>query len=576
MNDRTRAVASPGVLLDDLARLAGLVEPDQEDDVADLVARLCDNRFRILVVGEAKRGKSSLINALLGRQVLPVGVVPVTSVTTTVSHGTFERLIVDYRDGRRAEAGLAELAGLVDERANPGNRLGVDQVSVYVDAQIVRDGIELVDTPGTGSVYDHGREAERALRTMDAAILVLTADPPLSASERDLLAEVAATAVHTFVVVNKADQLEPADVATVVEFVADQTTALLGGAPEVLVCSAREALRARAAGTVELSAGISELEAALAQYLASEREAGLLESVRRKAARLISATLDGLNIRLSLAAFRADEAHRRSEDFLARLERVRRRRAEAADLVAVGTTRMLADLNAAAAETEVWLDARAVSAVRSWVDGPGAGLRPAAIRVDGRTYAVEWVRTTVDRWRLGRSQALTEGLRRLDDRLLADLSADLADIAVAAREVLGVELGAESDRSALVDNPDFSYQFGDQIGWSELLTDSLRRRLGGRRHALEELLAETERLARQQVGRVRSDLQARLQESGRSLVGAVAERFASATDLLEHALADAVQDRETSAADASDVATVLRPRIVELHHLRARLRRARH
>ena len=69
-------------------------------------------------------------------------------------------------------------------------------------------GVELVDTPGTGSVYAHNTaEAEAALETMDAAVLVLTADPPVSASERELMARVAKLSVTMFVVLNKADYL---------------------------------------------------------------------------------------------------------------------------------------------------------------------------------------------------------------------------------------------------------------------------------------------------------------------------------------------------------------------------------
>jgi GTPase Era involved in 16S rRNA processing len=69
--------------------------------------------------------------------------------------------------------------------------------------------VVLVDTPGTGSVYAHNTvEAGMALETMDAAVFVLTADPPVSASERDLMSRVAGLSVSMFVVLNKADYLD--------------------------------------------------------------------------------------------------------------------------------------------------------------------------------------------------------------------------------------------------------------------------------------------------------------------------------------------------------------------------------
>lgn len=62
--------------------------------------RLRAARLRVLVVGEAKRGKSTLVNALLGREVLPTGVTPLTALPTTVTHGTGEAMEVAFTDGR--------------------------------------------------------------------------------------------------------------------------------------------------------------------------------------------------------------------------------------------------------------------------------------------------------------------------------------------------------------------------------------------------------------------------------------------------------------------------------------------
>ena len=65
--------------------------------------------------GEAKRGESTLINALLGRDLLPVGVVPVTSVATIVAYGQPERLQVRFRDVRQERHPIDDLTVFVDE-----------------------------------------------------------------------------------------------------------------------------------------------------------------------------------------------------------------------------------------------------------------------------------------------------------------------------------------------------------------------------------------------------------------------------------------------------------------------------
>lgn len=65
------------------------------------IERLRQGRFNLVVLGEFKRGKSSLINALIGRPLLPTGVLPLTSVVTILRGGPEERLLVRFEDGRR-------------------------------------------------------------------------------------------------------------------------------------------------------------------------------------------------------------------------------------------------------------------------------------------------------------------------------------------------------------------------------------------------------------------------------------------------------------------------------------------
>ena len=202
--------------LDELAALG--TERDREQ-LAALLDRLDAARLRVLVVGEAKRGKSTLINALLGRAVLPAGVTPLTAVTTTVRYGDDERAEARFLDGHDEKHSLAALGDLVTERGNPGNRRRIAGVTVYAAAPVLEGGVELVDTPGTGSVFEWDTHtAHEALRSMDAAVLVLTADPPVSASERDLLGRVAGLSVTTFAVLNKADHLDEPELAEALEF----------------------------------------------------------------------------------------------------------------------------------------------------------------------------------------------------------------------------------------------------------------------------------------------------------------------------------------------------------------------
>src|ERR1700733_13346945 len=208
-----------GALPAALDELAVLGTDQDREQIAALRARLDAARLRVLVAGEAKRGKSTLISALLGRAVLPAGVTPLTAVATTVRYGDDPHAHVRFSDGYEEKQPLSALPHLVTERGNPGNQRHIAAVTVYVDAPLLADGVELVDTPGTGSVFAWDTAAvHEALEAMDAAVFVLAADPPVSAAERDLYAKITGLSAATFTVLNKADQLDEAELSEAAEF----------------------------------------------------------------------------------------------------------------------------------------------------------------------------------------------------------------------------------------------------------------------------------------------------------------------------------------------------------------------
>src|SRR5438309_7530961 len=95
-----------------------------------LVDKLETEQFNLVVLGQFKRGKSTLINALLGADLLPTAVVPLTSIVTIIQHGPQPRALVRFLDGRTLEGDVADLALYITERDNPANTRGVAQVEV--------------------------------------------------------------------------------------------------------------------------------------------------------------------------------------------------------------------------------------------------------------------------------------------------------------------------------------------------------------------------------------------------------------------------------------------------------------
>ncbi len=585
-------------LLAALNGLSGLASGGDRATLAALRGRLAEQRLRVLVAGEAKRGKSTLVNALLGRALLPMGVTPLTALATTVRYGPDEEVGAVFRDGQAESFPLSALDDLVTERGNPGNRRGLASVTVVADAPVLAQGVELVDTPGTGSVYAHNTtEAEAALPTMDAAVFVLTADPPLSASERALMARVAELSVTLFVVLNKADylagygtgqdHLAPLDGAEVgpaqpgragpngsselaeaLEFTARVSGEAVGRPVRIYPLSARAALSGAA------DPGFAAFERDFAGYLDQGRASDLRVSVTAQARRIAGALTDEATLARHAAQMRTGTAAERVQAFAARLAAVGERRQDAADLATAESARMLAELNEAAQHAVRDCAGRVGSQLEALLVGDLRSATAAEIERAGRARLAELAVAEAEAWRQQQAEILEQGLARLDARLTRDLEAELDAVREAAAELLGLRLAVPGPGERLAPDLRFFYLTADQAGQTELLAGAVRRWLpgeAGRRRARAYLHREAARLVPQQIGRARADLQYRLAEATRRLIRAVADRYADSTGRLESALRTAAQARDATDDEAARLDTELAARQHSLGEVLARL-----
>jgi GTP-binding protein EngB required for normal cell division len=207
------AGADPADALSSLLRLAeNAGATGVATEARALSQRLREGLFYVACLGQFKRGKSTLLNALVGEDVLPVGVVPVTSVVTVLRFGSTRHAVLRLRDGRSQELPVAELRAFVSEEGNPENEKAIEVVEVFVPSPLLASGMCLVDTPGVGSVLANATETTRAfVPHIDAALLVLGADPPISGDELALVKEVARHVQSLAFVVNKVDRLNEAE-----------------------------------------------------------------------------------------------------------------------------------------------------------------------------------------------------------------------------------------------------------------------------------------------------------------------------------------------------------------------------
>jgi GTP-binding protein EngB required for normal cell division len=192
--------------------------PEIAAEAEMLGERLAGARFYVACVGQFKRGKSTLLNALIGQSLLPSGIVPVTTAITVLRHGAHVGARVRIgSEWQTIEVGA--IASYVSEEHNPANVKRVSIVEVFVPSTLLASGMCLVDTPGIGSVIAENTEATRAfVPQIDAALIVLGADPPISGDELTLVEALAQQVGHLIVVLSKADRLSAAERAEAIAF----------------------------------------------------------------------------------------------------------------------------------------------------------------------------------------------------------------------------------------------------------------------------------------------------------------------------------------------------------------------
>jgi GTP-binding protein EngB required for normal cell division len=276
--------------LEALQQLERLTQEGGTHEIAasarELMERAAEGRFYVACVGQFKRGKSTLINALLGHAVLPTGVVPVTAVPTVIRSGE-PSARVQLRESGWQPIRLADLADYITEERNPGNTKGVVAAEVFLRAPLLGTGLCLVDTPGLGSVFEASTAAARAfVPHIDAAVVVLGADPPISADELALVSEAAEHMSDLLFVINKMDRVPHAERQEAIAFTQRVLRERLGRSADHLF-----EVSALAALSGEGDAGAwSSLVAAL-DHLAATRRAALVGSAVRRGIERLAARL---------------------------------------------------------------------------------------------------------------------------------------------------------------------------------------------------------------------------------------------------------------------------------------------
>ena len=282
-----------------LGRVSGLANELKLANLQPQIAA-CHNQFHahngidVAVFGRFKAGKSSFLNHLTGRAVLPIGVVPLTAVITRLRHGETDRAEVRFLNGTAKQIPFKEIGLYVGENENPDNQKQVAAVEVELPELKPFAPLQFVDTPGLGSAFAHNTEvALNWLPNVGAAIVAVSSDAPLSERDLVLLDELQRHTPKIVLLLTKADLLTEAQRAEVLLLRHATDQAQMGNAscrsssipirPEI-----HEALK-------------TELEQNLLSPLIHNRGEAAGQIARHKFLSLIGQTLNYLQIALAAA-----------------------------------------------------------------------------------------------------------------------------------------------------------------------------------------------------------------------------------------------------------------------------------
>jgi cellulose synthase operon protein C len=272
--------------------------------VADLesvaaVAEVATERarpLRLAIVGEFNAGKSTFINALIGADVAPTGVLPTTATLHHLRWAPDPIARISFAAGQEPPERIVPLADL-RATLRPLDTKTVERVELLMPLPFLMR-VEILDTPGFNAPdARHTQVALAAFEEADAAIWLLDATQAMKRSERDVLDEAKRARLPVQLLVNKADRLSAPDLARVMSSVDDALAeAQIGSWAPPLPFSAKKALAGKLGDAKALEeSGWSAIDAMLEERIVARHGELKERALRRRAARIVGRLLGHAN-----------------------------------------------------------------------------------------------------------------------------------------------------------------------------------------------------------------------------------------------------------------------------------------
>jgi small GTP-binding protein len=560
-----------------IGRLGENVRDGSASFLSEIRAKLEEEAFNLVILGQFKRGKSTFINALLGQSILPTAIVPLTSVVTILRYGPELKILIHYLTGREEQVDLSELPSYITERGNPQNKKGVKEVTVYYPSDYLKGGVRIIDTPGVGSVYRHNTDvAYSYLPHVDAAIFVVSADPPLSESEHRFLKDIRQYVDKMFFALNKIDQVSDEDRRESLEFTARILEDDLGvGKVKIHPLSARWALEAKKAGDgskLERSL-LPDFERLLQEFLVHEKGKVFLRSVLNSLQKVVSDQTVSCQLEREAVKLPLQELQAKIGRFEEEMKTIAKEREHNSYLLSGHLKKITSRIDEEIGQFKKEslpvlhreLEEEYLRKVRM-----GCG----NLRSELEEFVFGRIQDLFNAWRLQLAEKISSLLEEAHGWFAARTNETIERILALTSDIFELKLSAFTSVEALAKKSDFYFLFKDDPVGLELVqlaaTSALPRFLS-KKIILNKMQDTVAELVDRHCGRVRYDLINRLSNTVKEFQRALNEKIDMTLDGIRVSLQKALALNQSSKVDVERNLDELSSRLVSISGIRDEL-----
>jgi GTPase SAR1 family protein len=542
-----------GVLVT-LENIAALLEAQAARcGISLLKEKVEQNRFYLTVVGQFKRGKTSFLNALLGAEVLPVAILPLTSIVTILRYGKRPSAEVVLQSGTRTAIELGDLFKYVTEKGNPKNVRGVRYVEVAYPSEYLRGGVTLVDTPGIGSVYTHNTQVTYDfLPQVDAAIFVTSPEPPITSAEIEFLSDLAAHVRRVFIVLNKTDLLDDNQLREVVEFTHQSLPAgILAREDSWFEVSVARAIQAKQQSDAVLLAqsGFAALEERLNEFLVSEKNTVFYASIAGNTRKLIADLRLSFELQIRAARMPLEELRAKLAEMDKHLAYAQQQQEDSQVLLQDSVTRLSALVESEARSfAETMVEPLRASILERLSVLAAFSRKEQALEMD--KFLKERIEGLFEGWRAQFEGSATEHFRQATNRFADHVNDLIADVRKTAGSLFGFAVQSFDGTEELAELEPCGYFTDPVLDWGLgnvplLLPSGLFRK-----YLLRVMLKKAESELERNATRVAFDYKKRLHKSVSLFLAGMTAKLNETIDGIRRALETALARQQVGSAAA--------------------------